>query len=192
MDFDLDNTDYEAGANIYDSGGAVFATNSAGNWVLAGVNVLRSGSDPYTGNDAVKVKEYVSWIKSVITDYDTDHDFLPDWWENQYSSSPTTMDAQADDDGDGFSNYKEWMADTDPTNAGSHFQLLEWDAPTNVVFSSSTNRQYSLEYKLDLADPDEPWTTETDWQVGSDGQTELALPDSASNRVYRIRVRLNY
>ena len=191
VDFDLDDTDYEAGGNVYDSGGAVFATNSVGDWVLAGINAYRSGSNPYTGNDAVKVKEYVSWIKSVIVDYDTDHDFLPDWWEDQYSTGPTAMDAQADDDGDGFSNYEEWMADTDPTQGSSHFQVLEWNAPTNVVFISSTNRQYSLEYKLDLSDANEAWTTEVDWFVGSDGQTSLSTPDTG-NRAYRIRAKLNY
>ncbi len=191
VDFDLNDTDYEAGANVYDSGGAVFATNSVGNWVLAGINAYRSGSNPYTGNDAVKVKEYVAWIKSVITDYDTDHDFLPDWWEDQYSSGPTAMDAQADDDGDGFSNYEEWMADTDPTQGSSHFQVLEWNAPTNVVFSSSSDRKYSLEYKQDLSDANEAWTTEADWFVGSADQTDLSIPDS-ENRAYRIRVKLNY
>jgi len=191
VDFDLDDTDYEAGANVYDSGGAVFATNSVGDWALAGINVLRSGSGPYTGNDAVKVLDYVSWIKSVIVDYDTDQDFLPDWWEDQYSSGPTAMDAQADDDGDGFSNYEEWMADTIPTNGASYFQVLEWNAPTNVVFTSSSDRKYSLEYKLDLSDANEAWATEANWQPGDDGQTEISLPDTG-NRAYRIRVKLNY
>ena len=192
VDFNLSDTDYEAGANVYDSGGAVFATNSVGEWVLAGVNVLRSGSNPYTGNDAVKVADYVVWIKSVIVDYDTDKDFLPDWWETLYGSGPTSMDPQADGDVDGFSNYEEWMADTDPTVGSSHFQVLEWNAPTNVVFISSTNRQYSFEYKLDLADANEPWSTEIDWFVGSNGQTEINVTEAASNRFYRIRAKLNY
>lgn len=191
VDFDLNDTDYEAGGNVYDSGGAVFATNGLGDWVLAGINVYRTGSDPnWTGNYAVKVADYVSWIKSVIVDYDSDKDFLPDWWETQYGGDATSMDAQADLDSDGFSNYEEWMADTDPTVGTSHFEVLEWNAPTNVVFISSTNRLYSFEYKLDLADASEAWMPEVDWFAGSDGQSETSLPNPASNRIYRIRARL--
>ncbi len=190
VDFDLNDTDYEAGGNVYDSGGGVFATNSVGDWVLAGINVLRSGSNPYTGNDAVKVADYVSWIKSVIVDYDTDKDFLPDWWETLYGSGPTSMDAAADLDGDDFPNYTEWIADTDPTNGASHFIIFEWLAPTNVTFSSSMDRQYLIEYRVDLVDTNAAWQTEVDWFDGSNSQTVQNVTGPTSNRFYRIRAKL--
>jgi len=190
VDFDLNDTDYEAGANIYDSGGAVFSTNAAGDWVLAGVNVLRSGNGPFTGNDAVKVADYVFWIKSIIVDYDTDMDGLPDWWESDYGTGPTSMDAAADLDNDSFSNYYEWIADTDPTNGLSHFQILEWLAPTNVTFSSSSARKYQIEARADLVDTNEAWQTEVAWFVGSSPETEKAVSSTTSNRFYRIRAKL--
>ena len=185
-------TDYEAGCNVFDSGSGMFY-DDGGIWKLTGTMVNRSAnSSGFSGNFAVATKYYVNWIKSVITDYDTDMDGLPDWWESDYGSGPTSMDAAADPDGDDFSNYTEWIADTDPTNGASHFIIFEWLAPTNVTFSSSVNRQYLIEYRLDLVDTNAAWTTEVDWFVGTTGQTETALPEPASNRAYRIRAKLNH
>ncbi len=188
--FDLDDTDYEAGANIYDSGGGVFATNDTG-WVLAGINVYRSGTDPnWTGNDAVKVADYVAWIKSVITDYDTDMDGLPDWWETQYGVNATSMVASEDLDTDGYSNYEEWLADTVPTNAASFLGILDSSTETNLMFSSSTNRKYQVEYQTNLADTNEEWAVEVLWFNGASPQTEKAVTATTSNRFYHIRATL--
>ncbi len=54
------------------------------------------------------------------SDFDTDGDGLPDWWEEYYgldtnSSTDDFSDANADDDGDGYTNlddYLQWMSYT--------------------------------------------------------------------------------
>ena len=46
-----------------------------------------------------------------------DHDGMPSWWENLYGLNPRVYDASTDLDGDGWSNYSEYLAGTDPANA---------------------------------------------------------------------------
>ena len=190
IDFDLNDTDFEAGAAQHDSGGPVFIERD-GTWSLTGISLYLTGAAPsYTGNYAAMVHDYISWIKSVIVDYDTDMDGLPDWWETLYGTGPTSMDPITDQDNDTFSNYTEWIADTDPTNSASHFQILDWQAPTNVTFSSSAGRKYQIEFRADLVDTNDAWQTEVDWFVGSSPETEKAVSSTTSNRFYRIRAKL--
>lgn len=44
-----------------------------------------------------------------------DGDGMPSWWEFQYGLNPRVYDADDDLDGDGWSNYQEYLAGTDPT-----------------------------------------------------------------------------
>lgn len=57
--------------------------------------------------------------------YDWDGDGIPNWWEARYSrtGSKTGLAANADDDGDGMTNYGEFVAYTNPTNAMSKFVI---------------------------------------------------------------------
>jgi GH25 family lysozyme M1 (1,4-beta-N-acetylmuramidase) len=54
---------------------------------------------------------------------DLDGNGLPDTWELQYFGH-MGVDPDADADGDGVSNYQEYLAGTNPTNAASVFRLL--------------------------------------------------------------------
>ncbi len=57
--------------------------------------------------------------------YDWDGDGIPNWWEKRFSrdGSKTGLAADADDDADGFDNYSEFVAYSDPTNAASQFTI---------------------------------------------------------------------
>lgn len=83
---------------------------------------------------------------------DTDTDQMPDDWETRYfggtSQSPTN-----DWDGDGLSNYQEYLAGTNPTNAGDFLELnMSNNVDASVFFDAleaGTNyyvkpRYYSL------------------------------------------------
>lgn len=51
---------------------------------------------------------------------DTDGDGLPDDWETKYGLDVAQNDADADKDGDGFTNAEEHAAGTDPSDKNSH------------------------------------------------------------------------
>lgn len=187
--FTLVDTPYEAGGNTFDSGGSFFIEQDS-KWKLAGINLYRIGSNPYTGNYAALIPNYISWIKSVIVDYDTDTDGLPDWWETLYAESATSMETGADPDGDGFSNYMEWIADTVPTNANSFFSMGLYTNVASLSFTSSTNREYQILFRTDLSNTNETWQTEGDWFVGSHAQTVQSVSVATSNRFYNVRGRL--
>jgi hypothetical protein len=50
---------------------------------------------------------------------DTDNDGMPDGWEVQYDFNPLVNDANEDDDGDGYSNLKEYKRKTIPNDYNS-------------------------------------------------------------------------
>ena len=51
---------------------------------------------------------------------DTDGDCLPNWFEKKFFGNATSsQNATMDKDGDGFSNYAEYIAGTDPSSAAS-------------------------------------------------------------------------
>ncbi len=183
LSFSLEDTDYEAGGNIYDSGGPCFIERD-GEWKLAGISLLREGDNPYTGNYAAQLSEYVGWITNTVPDYDSDMDGLPDWWE----SATGETEAEADPDGDGFTNYEEWIADTDPVEETSQLRLGSYTNAAVLQFSSSTNREYVIESCASLFNQE--WQTEIDWFSAAQTQTVQAVAAAATNRFYRVRVKL--
>jgi hypothetical protein len=85
---------------------------------------------------------------------------MDDQWENANNLSPTNKtDAAIDTDGDGMSNYEEFRAGTEPTNANSRLwiyfrsynettssnkTMLDTGEKAQVIWPSITNRTYSL------------------------------------------------
>jgi len=119
---------------------------------------------------------------------DIDEDGIPDGWEYGQTGSTTGVVASVDQDGDGFTGEEEWLADTDPTD---EFSFLELDANTNAVsvaFSSSTNREYQVQYQIHLTNA--VWMTEIDWFAVAGTQTVKAVSTETSNRFYRVRAKL--
>jgi hypothetical protein len=187
--FNLSDTSHEAGAAQYDSGGPVFIERN-GEWRVAGLNLYLFGSNPYTGNAMGEISMYRDWIISNIPDYDVDMDGLPDWWETAYVGDAVSMEATGDGDGDGFSNYKEWIADTVPADDQSFPRIENFSSAGDITFPSSTNREYQIQYRTDLTDTNEAWQVEVDWFTGSYSQTVQSVSTATSNRFFRARVRL--
>ncbi len=198
-DFDSNAGSSEAQGATYDSGGGVFYENG-GNWELAGIMLLTPvySGQPWPGTSVygnltymADMQYYAAQIADTARIDDIDEDGIPDGWEYAASGSTTGVVASADQDGDGFSGTEEWFADTVPTDSNSYFRVISYTDATNVVFSSSSNREYLIESRANLADTNELWQTGIDWFPGADPQSSTNLSAvSVSNGFYRIRVRI--
>jgi subtilisin family serine protease len=85
---------------------------------------------------------------------DTDGNGLPDWWELQYFGHLTGTDPNADPDHDGMSNFAEWIAGTNPTNAASNLRIILLSATNaNAVvlgWTSVAGKTYWVERATNL------------------------------------------
>ena len=76
---------------------------------------------------------------------DRDGDGLPDWWELQY---PSAANANADTDGDGLTNLREYIAGTNPEDANSSFEFVtvveEIPGVMLIQWSSVPGKSYTL------------------------------------------------
>lgn len=116
---------------------------------------------------------------------DSDSDGLPDIWETAYGSAAS--DRNGDADGDGASNWSEYIAGTDPTNALSYLKL-ELSAESNLAtlkFGALSNKTYTVEFTENL--DSSPWTKLTDVSTRTTNRVE-SIPDAnwRPSRYYRL------
>jgi Tol biopolymer transport system component len=123
---------------------------------------------------------------------DTDSDGMDDDWEVAYFGN-LSRDGFADFDGDGVMDRAEFLAGTDPTNAGSVFRVLTvapvGGGSTRLFWTGNPNRSYRAEFKDNIDSGTwSPLTGAISWEGG----TASILDDGVSNsmrRFYRV-VRL--
>ncbi|MCU0856869.1 MAG: cadherin-like domain-containing protein [Pontiellaceae bacterium] len=111
-----------------------------------------TGSDSFTFNatDGMLTGNTATVTVSLVFN-DSNSNGIPDSWQSAYG----VTNAAADADGDGASNYEEYMAGTDPTNSASVFAV---NAPpvtggsSNLVlqWSSASNRYYAVQVSTNL------------------------------------------
>ena len=129
-------------------------------------------------------------VSSVQTRIDTDADGLPDDWEQLYFSSTTAASATADDDGDGMSNYAEFVAGTnpkDPTDRLAPMSVTSDGTTVTLTFRSVSLKRYQLEYATDIVSP--TWTSLGNIVAAS--SNSLTITDTpgigVTKRFYRLR-----
>jgi len=84
---------------------------------------------------------------------DVDNDGIDDLWELGHGLSfANTGDATNNADGDAFDNLAEYIADTDPTNSASFFELesITVNSPAELSWEGSTARVYNVDYRTNL------------------------------------------
>ena len=126
-------------------------------------------------------------------------DGVPDWWRAKYfggngTTTNATSCAACDADGDGFSNYQEYVAGTDPTNAADAFQIRTASALASgfkVSFQSVLFRNYSLYYTSDLSSGSWAVVPGQNAVLGDGGVDTLSDTNKAGGpRFYRVSVSL--
>jgi hypothetical protein len=118
---------------------------------------------------------------------DSDHDGLPDQWENGRNgfSSTDPNDALRDDDGDGMSNLAEFLAGTDYLDPLSYLKVNIAPAGATISFSAISNRTYSILYG------DTPASTVTQKlfdvpALPSNSVRSFVDPNPSTKRFYRL------
>jgi hypothetical protein len=133
-DYALDTTEY----NAYATGGARTVTPDG--YIIGSFMARTPGSSGDYGYDVWFFK-----IDTSVPPNDTDGDDLLDDWENEYGLNPNNAaDRDIDTDDDGATNYEEFLAGTDPTQApppGPAQELITFDDTTvnanSCMFKSS-------------------------------------------------------
>jgi len=131
-----------------------------------------------------------AWVSSRALSADSK---IPDEWKRNFFGSATNALAadNADPDGDGLSNYREYLAGTNPTNAASRVQFLSPvpDGGGGVTLSwlSAPDKTYTVEYSTNVAGTN--WT-ELRAMTGT-GSIQTCADSSAGVRAryYRLRVQ---
>ena len=142
-------------------------------------------------------------VDNVILGDDPNGNGYPDSWKLQYATPSVAgvrplllgvNDSNQDNDGDGITNFGEYVAGTDPTDSASTFSIMDLTVTEDLVsvrFGPVVqDRLYSLLYRKDFASKD-GWividqyramksVAETTWETASRGEKGF----------YRLRVEL--
>lgn len=122
---------------------------------------------------------------------DSDHDGLPDWWELFYFGD-LSRDGTGDFDGDGLTDYEEFLLGTNPADANSALKiippLLVNEAGVSVTWSAALERVYRLQQRSAVGNG--TWT-DVSGDVTATNVTAQKLDVSGVNqpaRFYRVKL----
>lgn len=84
---------------------------------------------------------------------DQDNDGMPDAWELSHGFNPcSAADRDADADGDGRSNWEEYVSGTDPHSASSVLEVtIVRSNGVHLRFSAQANVAYTVQYRTNVA-----------------------------------------
>jgi hypothetical protein len=122
---------------------------------------------------------------------DANQNGISDAWENYYfGAAGTNRTVLTDSDGDGMTDYAEFIAGTNPTNAASKFIFLSANVLTNqsiqLKWAAIPGRLYQLESSTNLV----TWTSLTGWQQAIASPMIYSGTNAATgSRFYRTEVQ---
>ncbi len=149
-------------------------------------DIWQAQKDEHAWFDDIKVS--TSRIGYPGLPLDVDADRLPNDWELAYFGDETSARESDDSDGDGESNYREYIAGTHPNNRHDRLKTTPsrvTDGQLELRVEAKAGRIYRLESTTDL----ETWTTVTQTGVLTANQTlSFPRPIATIPTFYRIVV----
>jgi hypothetical protein len=117
---------------------------------------------------------------------DRDGDRLPDWWERQHFFSEIAAETAPDADGDGHSNYAEYVTGSDPNDPDSTFNARMAVGGAGDTFTlrwpSVEGRTYTIETSIDCAN----WTPLETGLAATPPENTRPVTPGPNRRYYRI------
>lgn len=148
---------YRVAADVFAGGGATRVQSAS--YSLSATVSQRSVSGNATAGGGFTLFpgfQAAIWSGGGAGDIDQDGDSLPDWWEQLYFGGPTNAAPGFDSDGDGHSNFDEYLCGTVPTNKASVFGVGQVSPLSNqwviVRWSSVDGKSYELQRTTNLLD----------------------------------------
>jgi uncharacterized repeat protein (TIGR01451 family) len=139
--------------------------------------------------DKSVVANAMMWVYDPGQDYPANGS-VPGWWANYYFGPNANISGSGDEDGDGYSNYAEYVFGTNPTDPSSYLNFAVAYGPDNVVSVSFSpwqgGRAYQLQSATDLSSG--AWVTLTNTvtvNTNGDGVFTLTQPNPAAS-FYRL------
>lgn len=170
-------------------------------------NLIYSGSSAYSALAKLATTEVglifeianytrIDFARRSVSQISGGQDSLPPftvWSGEQFTpaqlSNPSISGSAADPDGDGFNNYSEFIAGSDPTNGASFLAAGIAGAADNapfVNFVAYSGRSYSIESRADLL-PSSTWQPFTNIPT-LDSNLLVTVPIGATNSAQLFRI----
>jgi hypothetical protein len=164
--------------------------------LAAGQYVVQFGDVPYYQTPADQTNTLVAGgtlnFNGNYTFLDVNHNGISDAWEmNYFGSVSANRTTQTDTDGDGLSDYAEFIAGTDPTNPASRFyftgETIQSNRLVQMDWTVVTNRLYQVSDSTNLR----VWLPVTSWLQAASGPTMscTVTNSGAGSRFYRVQVK---
>jgi uncharacterized repeat protein (TIGR01451 family) len=135
----------------------------------------------------------MQWVYDVAQDSPT-NGTVPAWWANFYFGTNNNASGSADPDGDGYSNFAEYVFGTDPTDPTSRLNFNVTPLAGNRVSVSFSpyqgGRTYQLLTATDLSNPQWMALTNTPTVDANGNGVFTVTQPGAANAYYRLSATL--